>query len=479
MLASNPTPNPTPNPISGDDMSCNRKEECSKAQEINGFLYAYGYKSAWSKMADIECIGGGVDIKGDSACREIGLLDVDFGIYIYGSLGLFKGRIQVDGEILGYGAGSIGNANITTSNSVKCPGAMSCSNAIITLESSGSGSLTQYIFGYGSMSLSYSIINSNGVDIEISFYGAFSAYGTHINCELGSACEINCFENGCYGLTTGGNGNLVINGGFSSGADKRIKCDDYQVNLLSILDKESDLCDICYESRTRDGQNTLSDNIIKTSNGNVCCRGSRSCKSESSTIYTILMGNNENNFDCGNLLCNGYESCKNTELDNSNIEYGNIYCNGYESCSSSLIHSNYNGNVHCSGDTSCADSEIFGGKNVYCSGQHGCKLAIINSTENIYISGNNGGENTKINSDGVGIMKVYILSQASDNVDKSMTIICEEGDECIIYCLVNLACKNVKIIQFECDNVYIDCDNDYYCPKISYKSTSGNHDCPS
>ena len=137
---------------------------------------------------------------------------------------------------------------------------------------------------------------------------------------------------------------------------------------------QSDFCDNInsIESITKDNYNIngFNNSINKTSNGNVCCRGFESCRSEELSSKTIRIGNNSkiSNFDSGNLMCNGYHSCESTNLDNRGVEYGNIYCNGDRSCGSLIIYSHSNGNVHCSGRRSCVSNVILNAKNVYCSG---------------------------------------------------------------------------------------------------------------
>ena len=100
--------------------------------------------------------------------------------------------------------------------------------------------------------MSYSIINSNGEEITINLYGAFAGYGSFINCgeSLNDPCTINCYKNGCYGLTlncinesycdVNCNSNNSITYGSCPNESDLIKCDNYQVDLISILDLQSD-----------------------------------------------------------------------------------------------------------------------------------------------------------------------------------------------------------------------------------------------
>ena len=47
-----------------------------------------------------------------------------------------------------------------------------------------------------------------------------------------------------------------------------------------------------------------------------------------------------------------------------------------------------------------------------------------------------------------------------------MIINCNEGDECILFCLSKQGCQHVEING--CDNIYVDCDDDFYvCPTIN------------
>ena len=122
---------------------------------------------------------------------------------------------------------------------------MSCSGTIMD-GSSKTDELT--INGMGSMSLKNSIINSNGENTTINLHGAFAGYDSLIKYNLGDFCAINSYNNVCYGLTLycstknyctiGCNNSNNIDNTYGSCQNENdlIKCDDYQVDLISILD---------------------------------------------------------------------------------------------------------------------------------------------------------------------------------------------------------------------------------------------------
>ena len=88
------------------------------------------------------------------------------------------------------------------------------------------------------------------------------------------------------------------------------------------------------------------------------------------------------------------------------------------------------------------------------------------NTQNIYITGDLSGNNAVINSNGIDRMNIYVLSKTSYNSNGIMIINCNEGDECILFCLSNKGCEYVRI--HGCDNIYVDCDDDFYvCPTIN------------
>ena len=478
--------------VNGGDIYCDEFEECSGKDNYNngnGKIHLRGYKSGWNSSTSVTVTGssGHVEIEGDSAAREI--YDIHVGasgnIWISGSLGAYIGSISKSDIIWSLGTGAISYANVTTTSEIHCEGTMSCSGSIIKADASG---LT--INGDGSMSLSNGIIYSKGYDIELNLRGAFAGFGAEINCESGNTCKINCFGNGCYGLLLicndiNNNCNFDINGcnddndkpcpinttnGEEYIPDGEIECNAFQIDLIEFLYEQDELCDelFSFDEYTGEGVNN---SIIRTSNGNVCCRSLDSCKKSSDhhdgNYSAIRMGtpDDTNYFDIGgNLLCNGETSCQEREIDTRKKEYGNTFCNGLGSCEYCIINSNNNGDIHCSGKSSCHDADINSGRNVYCSGELGCNGAIINNVENIYITGNEAGKNTIINSNGVGIMNVYLLSSDAANGTK---IDCEPGDICNIFCLTNGACNGVTAykcvnfnnLNFNNYNVKVDCRN--------------------
>ena len=55
----------------------------------------------------------------------------------------------------------------------------------------------------------------------------------------------------------------------------------------------------------------------------------------------------------------------------------------------------------------------------------GCRQTVIKDTQNIYITGDLGGRSAVINSNGIDIMNIYVLSRAYNNIEK-MIINCNK-----------------------------------------------------
>ena len=292
----------------------------------------------------------------------------------------------------------------TNKTEVWCYGVKSCSETIIYV--------TDRLFGFGYLSLENSQIVSNATITNYDFYGAQCGKGATITCNYGHACYIYCAGDGCDELTLNGNGTVSVY--CHHDAYKSSICPngitlasfiDFKIpNLnMSTIYNNSLLYQSCDYTCQNDSQcaskqidfpNQMQNN---TSNYNICCIGSRSCK-----YSNWQLGYGDNDYE-SNIRCDAYKSCEQIELRASNNTY--IYATGRYSLWDTDI---YNGTIYCLGYVSCSEARLYfvesvcaygmasgylmnviGVKNsVYCYSQNACSYASIAQVKgNVYASG--------------------------------------------------------------------------------------------
>ena len=176
---------------------CDDAFECTGSQitvDDDDSLQCRGYKANSGLNSSIVATDDArIFIGGAFGCYKIGSITSEHYLYIFGSHGASFGDIDASGAHV-YSAAGLSNARFDSRGFfISCNGDMSCFGANITYAA--------VIDAYGSFSLSNAVIDSNGQDLEISFYGFFAGFNSVINCGSGDICNIYCYGNGCYTLT--------------------------------------------------------------------------------------------------------------------------------------------------------------------------------------------------------------------------------------------------------------------------------------
>ena len=487
-------------------IQCNSKYECV-GEAINHFrpVTSNGFKANFGSTSSIASgFYGSINVRGEFGSADSSLSTINGrSISISGANGAINSNIDT-GTTYNSNSGVRINAANGASNSV-----ITSRNIQINADMGGYGShfivdgTYAKIEVYGSYGAAYSVIDtfrtgssSWTVYKDIILDGYYAGYGAILTCESGDTCRIDCrWGNGCYGfqLNCMSGSNCVVSNcdelqgshcpityGFDTLPPLKTHELSYQFDIVSQATLNDNKCSDRYQTALTYDDYVSSSNLagvsVTTSTGNVCCRSSYACRAAAISIT----GTGDHDIVCGGAsACGGSAFSTITSLAVEPSGNRNIYCSGSGACVEGIITGAVNGMIYCGGSGACDATQISSTDRVYCSGNEACAESTISSVGNVYVSGSEGIDGAVLNSDGVGVMNVYLFIPNPTAWWRDATINCNDANDiCNIYCKTHGSCDGI-VINSICNNANVECDpaNGIDCPTII--NTNTGYICPS
>ena len=366
--------------------------------------------------------------------------------YCFGSNSCLQENITSDGAILCYGYNTCLNNNIKMTSHLKplwiCSSIHSCSNTIFKCDTSYSDYYiinTRFIHMYfsGAFNGYNTSIYNNGNDIYILGQGYYSLYGLTVYCtSINSICIVNCYGNGCVGLT------MVCD---DSVLTCQYKCQDKECesykHLVTIYNNSDTEIDSSYNKQNINDSIASYDEIAILVN-DILMHYNKNLRLFPDSSYSInLIGSSGFCQQNSTLFFGDYlQEYGKTLIVNENE---NICCLGTYSCYKSMI----NTNVHDSNPT------------VYCGAVGSCSQSTFNNINSVYILGG-------------------IALYGSNVTDFDAVIVCSAVDSCaesfisngsIVVCMSFKACSNTTITKVQ-TVIAIGYQSLYYCQLIDVET---------
>eukprot|EP01083_Nonionella_stella_P191748 709484_1 len=429
--------------VYGVDKNCHTAFECS-SRDIGSTnkdaVTGGGYKSLFqslSSMADVRWCTAAL------SCVETPYVIVTDRLLCNGAFScsnmtyIETNGTLINSNIYSQGANALTNSNISFTATYDCTGVKSCAHSTISCIDSTSCVLG----GHGAFSLVGSTIHGINAILTVQLYGYYAGYQTLIHCEKESICDVECSDNGCYGLSLTCDGvsrcsiSPITDSVFVPSANPNVALNNEamrawnatyipQINEAQCATQSTDKTFDDWQERANSNEAMIYTTYI----GPICCRAFQAC-TNAPIIY---------NSTSSLVVCSGEESCLDTPII-SNSTTLNVECSAKSACRLASITTN-GGNIYCSAAWSCSNSIITKVSNVYCNAYGSCSGATIMS------SGTN--------------ISVYFSGYRASS---STSVICNENDYCTILCSGYQSCTAVYLT---CNGTCaVECSKNAFCPE--------------
>ena len=187
----------------------------------------------------------------------------------------------------------------------------------------------------------------------------------------------------------------------------------------------------------------IDENIInENEDGNICCRGYRSC-ALTNTITT----------KSGSIYCAAYQSCVDSTLiwaENSELDDANVFCLSNYACSRSILEAK--NSIICGSHHSCQYGIILAAQELFCV-KFACLGSVARKIETIYIIERQ--IDMIIYSGSIGESKLYLRGREAGY---GITYYCDEGDTCYIDC-GNYSCSSNETFLYCDGKCFVECND--------------------
>ena len=467
---------------------CSTAYGCSNIAITDVIVKSLGYKGVTGSSTIVATasfgVGNGAHCMGAYSCSDILSIDADKSSTCWGANSCSKTASITGNYVRCQGAVACDETTISSRITVECTSSQSCSNSNIA---------SPIVYGAASYSLMNSVITSvsdlshaTSVDpvltynLHVELTSHYSGYNTHIICEAGHSCNIECAGNGCYNTQLTCLGTCSVSGcdagqnlcpnNVNLGASTSLASNIFDIKTVG--DLNDDLCNapnaIAYDDYVSDTFYNNLDLVSGISDGNICCRHYKAC-SDARSLTTL---NNNNN-----IICSGQATCQNIDLIQTPCDgSSSVICTGVSSCFlTAITAANY---IYC---TTCAATTLFNTNTVYCDGVFGCAAATIYNVENVFLIGSSSPKIITNNDNSV--LNVFAYGAGSGD---GVSVYCDASDTCNIDCGTTpdvcdgmiLYCRgNCNLI---CDDTMTTCPT-YGDETLDFPSVfipSGYTDCP-